>query len=190
MDNFRFHYAMTTMVLVLIATWFVTTRPFDVSDLEIGIFVLVTQFSSRIHILQNKRFVGYGVAEQLNTIIGSSLFESYGGLALHGFAIKPIVRSWMWSIFICSVLSAVAVWIYSYSEASYDLYIVRYLVVYVVAHMIARLAEFYVWVMAQRQVCWHCPEQMLRDVLRMRAYKTSRVNDLVARAKSLGLLST
>lgn len=189
MDNFRFHYAMTTMVLVLIATWFVTARPFDVSNLEIGVFVLVTQFSSRIHILQNKRFMGYGVARRLNTIVGSSLFESFGGLALYGFAIKPMVRSWMWSIFACAVLSAVAVWRYSYPETLYDLYIARYIAVYVVAHTIARLAEFYVWVMAQRQVCWRCPEQMLRDVLRKHGYKPRRIDELVTRAKRLDLLA-
>lgn len=187
---FLIHKNIAFFVIMAVGLLMVYHPPEGWNELAVGLFFVVSQISFYLGLLENMRFNGYGVHEQVNQMARATVVPNFG-LTWHGFAVKPLARSWTFTLMVNTALAAVAVFFMLFpEEGRVASAMAPFFLAYTSAKLIALAGEVYVWVMADRHRHWYLVEERLHQFLVSQKRAPKAIDAIIDRARQAQLLIT
>ena len=181
---------ITAMLVVLVLLY---VGPYHMKVYEIVVFSIIVILFLRDGLKNNGRFSGYGVAKEINGLAGDRpIIGDFGGLVWGGLAVRFLRKQWHLRASMDVGLLGVASILFLLAPSGSDGYFAktfpRLCVTFAAAATTARLAEIYVWLLAQRQLLWYLEEKILRGKLGSLTFSREKVEIIVQQAREQGLL--
>lgn len=186
--TYKFHLLVAAAAICSSNVAFMIFSPFGADSFEAVAFLGMSVVTFLIGVDRQTLFTGYGVAKEIKDILhGSEIVHDFGGLILKGFAIKPLVMSWLIPLLEYTATAAATILLYRTTRLV-SAEILSLVLVLCAGRLLALLSEMYVWFAANRRRLWYLPEPYLDKVLHAFYSPEDVVQAMMQRAKERDLL--
>jgi hypothetical protein len=150
-------------------------------------WLLVSRISVQRGITRNSHLLSYGVAADINQIVGAGILPDFGKILFGGLVVKPQLSFWGYKVFYLITLTLIAL-LQHRRGWSGDAFTIHLILLFVSALGVAFVLEVYVWFFEQRYVCWFCPEPLLRQTLEINRYSEKEIQSILEKVRGEKLL--
>ncbi|OGI31945.1 MAG: hypothetical protein A3G09_03235 [Candidatus Moranbacteria bacterium RIFCSPLOWO2_12_FULL_48_12] len=185
-----FHRRITFWTLVSINVFLSWLMPWQTMMEDWLIFWLISVGGFMFHTSGNYIFSGYGVAKEINHIVGTQVYYDCGELVWARLAPPALARSWYMTIGICIAWGVAAYTVRLFAPADIAGHYPRFIAITMLAWLLARFGEFYMWLLVDHHRFYYIHEAELRGRLRGLRFSGVAIEEIVCKAHEEELLFT